>query len=167
ITGIGVVAPNGIGTEPYWRATREGKSGIRRISRFDPAGYATRLAGEVEGFEPLDYVSKQLIVQTDRWTWMALAATAMALKDAAFDPSTHDPYKMSVITASSSGGNEFGQKEIQNLWGKELLFLGAYQSIAWFYAATTGQISIKYGIKGPNGVIVTEGAGGLDALQHS
>jgi len=167
ITGIGVVAPNGIGTEPYWRATREGKSGIRRISRFDPAGYATRLAGEVEGFEPLDYVSKQLIVQTDRWTWMALAATAMALKDAAFDPSTHDPYKMSVITASSSGGNEFGQKEIQNLWGKGPLFVGAYQSIAWFYAATTGQISIKYGIKGPNGVIVTEGAGGLDALQHS
>jgi 3-oxoacyl-(acyl-carrier-protein) synthase len=74
---------------------------------------------------------------------------------------------MSVITASSSGGNEFGQREIQSLWGKGPIFVGAYQSIAWFYAATTGQISIKHGMKGPSSVIVTEGAGGLDALAHA
>ena len=88
----------------------------------------------------------------------------MALDDAGFDPPEHDPYRMSVITASSSGGNEFGQKEIQNLWGKGPGFVGAYQSIAWFYAATTGQISIRHGMKGPCGVVVTEGAGGLEAL---
>ena len=74
---------------------------------------------------------------------------------------------MSVITASGSGGNEFGQKEIENLWGKGPIFVGAYQSIAWFYAATTGQISIRYGMKGPCGVICQEGAGGLEALWHS
>jgi 3-oxoacyl-(acyl-carrier-protein) synthase len=72
-----------------------------------------------------------------------------------------------VITSSSSGGNEFGQKEIQNLWGKGPIYVGAYQSIAWFYAATTGQISIKYRMKGPSSVIVSEGAGGLEALWHS
>ena len=83
---------------------------------------------------------------------MALAAAQMALDDAEVDPASHDPYRMSVITASASGGNEFGQKEIQNLWGKGPSFVGAYQSIAWFYAATTGQISIKYGMKGPCGV---------------
>jgi minimal PKS chain-length factor (CLF/KS beta) len=166
ITGIGVVAPNGIGTEAYWKAACAGRCAIRRIRRFDPSSYATQLAGEVEGFQPTDYLPQQMIVQTDRWTWMALAATQMALKDAAFEPSKHDPYRVSVITASSSGGNEFGQKEIQSLWGKGPIFVGAYQSIAWFYAASTGQISIKQGIKGPNGVIVTEGAGGLDALQH-
>jgi minimal PKS chain-length factor (CLF/KS beta) len=168
ITGLGVVAPNGLGTEAYWKATRDGVSGIKRISRFDPSPYATQLAGQVEGFQATAYIPQQLIVQTDRWTWMALAAAQMALKDAAFEPSRQaDPYTMSVVTASSSGGNEFGQKEIQSLWGKGPIFVGAYQSIAWFYAATTGQISIKYGIKGPNGVIVTEGAAGLDALQHS
>ncbi|HXG12818.1 MAG TPA: ketosynthase chain-length factor [Gemmataceae bacterium] len=167
ITGLGIVAPNGLGTEAYWKAAQNGVSGLKRISRFDPSPYATQVAGEVEGFQASDYIPQQLIVQTDRWTWMALAAAQMALKDAAFDPSKHDPYKVSVVTASSSGGNEFGQKEIQALWGKGPIFVGAYQSIAWFYAATTGQISIKYGIKGPNGVIVTEGAGGLDALQHS
>jgi minimal PKS chain-length factor (CLF/KS beta) len=167
LTGLGVVAPNGIGTEAYWKATREGSCAIKRISRFDPSLYATQLAGEVDGFQASDYIPQQLIVQTDRWTWMALAAAQMALKDAALEPARlSDPYKISVITASSSGGNEFGQKEIQSLWSKGPIFVGAYQSIAWFYAATTGQISIRYGIKGPNGVIVTEGAGGLDALQH-
>jgi 3-oxoacyl-(acyl-carrier-protein) synthase len=167
ITGIGVVAPNGIGTEAWWEATKEGKSGIRRIERFDPSKYDTQLAGEVDGFQASDYIEQRLIVQTDRWTHMALAATQMALKDANFDPSTHDPYKMSVITASSSGGNEFGQKEIQALWGKGPIFVGAYQSIAWFYAATTGQIAIKYGMKGAGGVVLAEQAGGLEALQQS
>ena len=98
---------------------------------------------------------------------MALAAAQAALDDAQFDPSEHDPYSMSVITASSSGGNEFGQREIQALWKKGPVFVGAYQSIAWFYAATTGQISIKHGMKGPSGVVLAEGAGGLEALAHS
>ena len=167
ITGLGVVAPNGIGTDAWWKATRAGTSGLRRIERFDPSGYPTQIAGEVVGFDAADYLEQRLIVQTDHWTHMALAAAQMALDDAKFDPSGADPYSMSVITASSSGGNEFGQKEIQNLWGKGPIFVGAYQSIAWFYAATTGQIAIKYGMKGPCGVVAQEGAGGLEALWHS
>jgi minimal PKS chain-length factor (CLF/KS beta) len=164
VTGIGVVAPTGVGAEAHWEATRAGRSGIRPITRFDASRYATQLAGEVEGFKAEDFVESRLMVQTDRWTWMDLASTKMALQDSGFDPTSADPYSMSVVTASSSGGNEFGQKEIQNLWDKGPIFVGAYQSIAWFYAASTGQISIKHGMKGPNSVIVTEGAGGLDAL---
>jgi 3-oxoacyl-(acyl-carrier-protein) synthase len=167
ITGLGVVAPNGIGTEDWWQATREGKSGIGTIERFDPSRYATRLAGEVSGFDAADHVPKRLAVQTDRWTHMAIAAAQMALDDAGLDPAEQDPYSMSVITASSSGGNEFGQNEIQNLWGKGPVFVGAYQSIAWFYAATTGQLSIKHKMKGACGVVVAEGAGGLEALAQS
>lgn len=168
ITGIGVVAPNGIGTEAFWQATCAGESGIDRIQRFDPSPYATRFAGEVDGFEPTNYIEQRLVVQTDRWTWMALAASKMALEDADFDPETYDdPYKMSVITSSSSGGNEFGQREIQALWGKGPRFVGAYQSIAWFYAASTGQIAIRHLMKGPCGVVVSEGAGGLDALSQA
>jgi len=167
ITGIGVVAPTGVGTDNWWRATLEGRNGIRTITRFDASQYPVTLAGEVDGFEPGEHVDQRLMVQTDRWTWMALAATQMALDDAGFSPSDHEPSRMSVITASSSGGNEFGQREIQNLWGKGPIFVGAYQSIAWFYAATTGQISIKYGMKGECGVVVAEGAGGLEALAQS
>jgi minimal PKS chain-length factor (CLF/KS beta) len=167
ITGIGVVAPNGVGTEPWWEATSRGTSGIARITRFDPSGYATQLAGEVDEFSADEWIERRLQVQTDRWTHMALAATQMAFDDAKFEPAQFDEWSTSAITASSSGGNEFGQKEIQALWGKGPKFVGAYQSIAWFYAATTGQISIKHGLKGPCGVVVTEGTGGLEALQHS
>lgn len=168
VTGLGIVAPNGIGTESFWEATRSGKSGIGRITRFDPSRYATQYAGEVSDFAPNDYIEQRLVVQTDRWTWMALGATKMALEDAAFDPESYeDPYKLSVITSSSSGGNEFGQREIQALWGKGPKFVGAYQSIAWFYAASTGQIAIRHLMKGPCGVVVSEGAGGLDALSQA
>ena len=167
ITGVGVVAPNGVGTEEWWDATKAGTSGIGRIERFDPSPYPTQLAGEVTGFDADDWIERRLQVQTDRWTHMALAATQMAFADANFDPAEFDEWSTGAITASSSGGNEFGQKEIQALWGKGPKFVGAYQSIAWFYAATTGQISIKHGLKGPCGVIVAEGAGGLEALQHA
>jgi 3-oxoacyl-(acyl-carrier-protein) synthase len=121
----------------------------------------------VKGFAAEDWIEKRLIVQTDHWTHMALAATQMALDDAGVDPATQDPDSMSVITASSSGGNDFGQREIQALWETGPGFVGAYQSIAWFYAATTGQVSIRHKMKGPCGVVISEGAGGLEALQHA
>ena len=125
ITGIGVVAPGGIGNDTWWSSARSGKSAIRRITRFDPSQYPAQLAGEVDGFDAADYLDQRLIVQTDHWTHMALAATQMALDDAEYDPEGKDPYRMSVITASGSGGNEFGQKEIENLWGKGPIFVGA------------------------------------------
>jgi 3-oxoacyl-(acyl-carrier-protein) synthase len=167
ITGVGVIAPTGIGNDKHWQSTLQGRNAVRRITRFDPSSYATQLAGEVEGFEARDFIEQRMVVQTDRWTWMALAAAQLSFADAGFDPSSTPPYDMCVITASSSGGNEFGQKEIQNLWGKGANYVSAYQSIAWFYAATTGQISIKHGIKGPSSVLVSEGAGGLDTLGHA
>jgi 3-oxoacyl-(acyl-carrier-protein) synthase len=166
-TGVGVVAPTGKDTASWWKATQAGKSAIDRISHFDPSRYDTQLAGEVKGFSADDHIERRLQVQTDRWTHMALAATEMAFGDAKLEPFEQDPYSISVITASSSGGNEFGQKEIEALWAKGPGFVGAYQSIAWFYAATSGQISIRHNLMGPCGVVVAEGAGGLEAVQHS
>ncbi len=167
ITGVGVVAPNGIGNEAWWSATVAGTSGLDVIKRFDGSRYDVKVAGEVDGFNADDYIEKRLQVQTDRWTHMALGAAQMAFDDAAYDPAEHDEWTQSVITASSSGGNEFGQKEIQALWGKGPGFVGAYQSIAWFYAATTGQISIRHNMKGPCGVVLAEGAGGLESIAHA
>ena len=118
VTGIGVVAPNGVGTDAWWNATLEGRSGIGTITHFDPSRYATTLAGEVREFNADDFIEKRLQVQTDRWTHMALAATQMAFEDASFDPAEFDEYSTGAITASSSGGNHFGQKEIGALWSK-------------------------------------------------
>ena len=164
ITGIGVVAPGGIGNDAWWKAAKAGQSAIGGSRASIRPSTRRSSPARSTASTPSDYLDQRMIVQTDHWTHMALAATQLALDDASFDPEGKDPYRMSVITASGSGGNEFGQKEIENLWGKGPIFVGAYQSIAWFYAATTGQIAIKYGMKGPCGVVCQEGAGGLEAL---
>ncbi|RSN57815.1 ketosynthase chain-length factor [Actinomadura sp. WAC 06369] len=167
VTGIGVVAPNGLGTDAYWDATRAGRSGLGVLARFDPSRYPVRVAGEVPGFSAAERVPGRLIPQTDHWTHLGLAAAEMALADAAADPAGLPEYEMAVVTASSSGGTEFGQREIERLWSRGPRAVGAYQSIAWFYAATTGQISIRHGMRGPCGVVATEQAGGLDALAQA
>jgi act minimal PKS chain-length factor (CLF/KS beta) len=167
ITGIGVVAPTGLGTSDHWAAVLAGKSGIGPISRFDPATYPVRYAGEVPGFDTAAQVPSRLVTQTDRWTHLALAATAEALEDAAVDPKQLPEYEMAVVTSSSSGGTEFGQHEMENLYQHDPSWVGAYQSIAWFYAATTGQVSIRHGMRGPCGVLCCEQAGGLDAVGQS
>ncbi|MEV4789347.1 ketosynthase chain-length factor [Streptomyces tuirus] len=167
VTGIGVVAPTGIGAARHWESVLSGKSGIGRITRFDPTGYPVRVAGEVPGFRAGEQVPGRLVPQTDRFTHFALAAAEDALADAAADPATLPEYEMAVVTASSSGGTEFGQHEMENLYQKGSSWVGAYQSIAWFYAATTGQVSIRHGMRGPCGVICGEQAGALDALGQS
>jgi minimal PKS chain-length factor (CLF/KS beta) len=164
ITGIGVVAPTGIGADEHWRATLASEVKVRPITRFDASRYTTRLAGEVDGFDPAEHVDERLRVQTDRWSWLGLAATGMALGDARYDPAEHPPYDTAVVLGSGSGGTEFGQREIQALWSRGRRAVGAYQSIAWFYAATTGQVSIRYKTKGPSGVLITDSAGGLDSI---
>lgn len=164
VTGIGVVAPTGMSVAEHWAAVLDGKSGIGRISRFDPSPYPVRLAGEVGGFTAKEYVPNRLLPQTDRWTHLALYAAESALADAGVDPADLPEYEMAVVTSSSSGGTEFGQGEMERLYRKGPSWVGAYQSIAWFYAATTGQISIRHGMRGPCGVLCTEQAGGLDVV---
>lgn len=164
VTGIGVVAPTGIGTETHWQAVLAGKSGIGRITRFDADPYPVRMAGQVPGFVAKEMVPSRLIPQTDHWTHMGLAAAEAALADAAVVPEDLPEYEMAVVTSSSSGGTEFGQHEMERLYRHGPAWVGAYQSIAWFYAATTGQVSIRHGMRGPCGVLCCEQAGGLDAL---
>ncbi|BCJ56171.1 actinorhodin polyketide beta-ketoacyl synthase [Actinoplanes sp. NBRC 14428] len=163
ITGLGVVAPTGIGVADHWSATLAGKCCITPFTRY-PDTSPIQLAGQVEGFDERAHVSNKLIVQTDRFTWFALAATTMAFTDAGLDPASMDPYAVSVVTAAASGGNEFGQREIQSLWAQGSETVTAYQSIAWFYAASSGQISILHKLRGSCGVLVADTAGGLDVF---
>ncbi|MEU5264145.1 beta-ketoacyl synthase N-terminal-like domain-containing protein [Amycolatopsis sp. NPDC021455] len=167
ITGIGAVTPIGASTATYWDAVRRGESGLGWISRFDLTDYPCRVGGEVHDIDLAEYVLPRIAAQTDRWTQLGLVAAGQALEDSGHDSPGECPYDTAVITASSSGGNEFGQREIHKLWSDGPHAVGAYQSIAWFYAATTGQVAIKHGAKGPCGVLATESAGGLDALGAS
>lgn len=167
VTGLGVAAPNGLGAADYWSATLSGKHGIGRITRFDPSSYPARLAGEVPGFQAEQHLPSRLLPQTDRVTRLALVAADWALGDAGVDPKELPEFDMGVITASAAGGFEFGQGELQNLWSRGGQYVSAYQSFAWFYAVNSGQISIRNGMKGPSGVVVSEGAGGLDAVAQA
>ncbi|WP_406456016.1 ketosynthase chain-length factor [Streptomyces sp. NBC_00876] len=167
VTGIGVAAPNGLGLETYWQATLAGRRAIAPLTRFDPTPYPSRLAGEITGFEAGDLLPGRLLPQTDRMTRLSLVGADWALADANVTPADLPDYDVGVITAGHSGGFEFGQNELKALWSKGGPYVSAYQSFAWFYAVNSGQISIRTGARGPSSVVVSDQAGGLDALAQA
>ncbi|GAA0941748.1 ketosynthase chain-length factor [Nonomuraea longicatena] len=167
VTGLGVVAPNGLGLEAYWQATLAGRTGLRRLTRFDPDRYPVRHGGEVLDFAPRPVVPGRLVPQTDRVTQFSLAATAWALEDAVFDPGALGVYDVGVVTSNACGGYEFGHRELRKLWSEGPHRVSPYQSFAWFYAVNTGQLSLRHDVRGHSSVLVTEQAGGLDALNHA
>ena len=166
VTGVGVAAPNGVGTEEYWRATLAGQSGIGPIRLFDASPYPVKLAGET-GLDATAYVPGKFRAQTDHMTHLAMSAAVMALADAGVDPAAMPEFDMGITVANSSGGIMFGQRELQRLWSQGPTHVSAYMSVAWFYAATAGQLSIRHGMKGPALVLASEQAGGIDALGHA
>ena len=167
VTGFSVAAPNGLGVDKFWSATLDSRVGIDAISRFDHSSYPVSLAGEVSDFDAEALLPSRLMPQTDHMTRMALVLSDWAIADAGVDTSTIDPFAMGVSTASTSGGLEFGQHELEKLYSLGWNHVSAYMSFAWYYAVNTGQISIRHGMRGPGGVTVTEQAGGLDAIGHA
>ncbi|GAB2864527.1 ketosynthase chain-length factor [Streptomyces deserti] len=168
VTGLGVVAPHGTDAETFWKTTADGTSSLARIDRDGCDHLPLRIAGLVRDFDASALIEDTYLVQTDRFTHFALAAAQLALDDARLAKADiESPFSVGVVTAAGSGGGEFGQRELQKLWGQGSKYVGPYQSIAWFYAASTGQISIRGGFKGPCGVVAADEAGGLDALAHA
>ncbi|HTX10137.1 MAG TPA: ketosynthase chain-length factor [Solirubrobacteraceae bacterium] len=164
VTGVGVIAPSGTGTEAYWTATLSGKNAIGEISRFDSSSYPVSLAGEVRDFDAAEHIESRLLPQTDHMTRMALVASDMALADAGVDPAQRDEYGVGVVSTNCYGGWEFGQREMEHLWATGPRAVSVYESFAWFYAVNTGQISIRHRMRGHCGVLVSEEAGGLDTI---
>lgn len=167
VTGIGIAAPTGLGPTQFWRASLRGDPGIRKITRFDTAGYWAKIGGEVPHFEADRHLQGKLLPQTDHMTRLTLVATDWALRSAGVKPNDIAARDMAVITAATAGGYEFGQREMQKLWHQGPDYVSTYQSFAWFYAVNTGQISIRHGTRGPGAVLVSEQAGGLDAIGHA
>ncbi|MEV7421613.1 MULTISPECIES: ketosynthase chain-length factor [unclassified Streptomyces] len=167
ITGLAVAAPNGLGTDAYWKAVLAGQSGIGELARFDASGYPSRLAGQILDFEAGELLPSRLLPQTDVSTRYALVAADWALADAGIGPETLPDYEMGVVTSSAQGGFEFTHREFHKLWSQGPEFVSVYESFAWFYAVNTGQISIRNGMRGPGAALVAEQAGGLDAVGHA
>src|SRR5713226_6775168 len=114
VTGIGAVSPNGVGRENFWRATREGVSGIRRISRFDPSTHAVQVAGEVVDFDEHNYVQPKDRPHVSRAVPLALAAVQEALADAGLEPKSMTREQLrgvGVIVGSGGGSQEFTEEQ--------------------------------------------------------
>lgn len=164
ITGLGVVAANGIGKEALWDATSHGISGIRPISRFSTADLPMSVAGEVSDFVVGDYIERKLANRTDRSTHYALAAVQEAVQDAALVLEDENRQRVGAVIASTIGGMEYVLQQFQTLYTRGLRAMSAYTTIAWLQVANVGQTSIRYGISGYCKTPTHDTVGGLDAL---
>jgi 3-oxoacyl-(acyl-carrier-protein) synthase len=167
ITGIGVVTPAGIGVTDFWEKVHSGQSCISPITRFNSSKFVSRIAGNVLNFTPTDWLDPRIIAQTDRWTQFDLVCTKQAIDDAALPLRNEDPTRIGAVFAAGTGGNEFGQQQLHICGEKGPNYVSAYLSIAWFYAASIGQASIRHGIRGYGRNICAEAAGGLIAIGHA
>lgn len=164
ITGLGVVAANGIGKEAFWDATCHGSSGIRPISRFSTTDIPIRVAGEVNNFVVSDYIERKLANRTDRSTHYALAAVQETMEDAALVVTDENRQRVGAVIASALGGMEYVLQQFQALYMRGLRAMSAYTAIAWLQVANVGQTSIRYGISGYCKTPTHDAVGGLDAL---
>ena len=164
ITGLGAVTPVGNTAEEFWTALTQGKSGVGPITRFDTAGFPTRIAGEVKGFDALKYVDKKDDRKLDLYLKYAIACAAMAVEDAGLDPAKEDGDRFGVLVGSGIGG-------ISTLLDshKVLLDKGPDRVSPFFIPMliinmASGLVSMRFGAKGPNSAVVTACATGNHAV---
>jgi 3-oxoacyl-[acyl-carrier-protein] synthase II len=149
------VTPLGIGTEATWEAIRAGKSGIGPITQFDATAFSCRIAGEVKGFEPSNYIEKKEIKKMGRFIQFAIAAADFALKGSGLKVTPEIAEMVGVYIGSGIGGFEVIEREHQTL-----LEHGPRRISPFFIPATiinlaSGYVSIKSGAKGPNSATAT------------
>jgi 3-oxoacyl-[acyl-carrier-protein] synthase II len=147
---MGLVSPVGIGVEESWNALVAGKSGIGPITLFDASTFPTRIAGEVKGFDPTKYMDRKEARRNDRFIHFALAAADMAMKDAGLDMAKEDPTLVGCIIGAGLGGLGTIEEEHKTFLEKGVKRIGPFFIPALIVNLAPGQISIKYGMKGPN-----------------
>ena len=155
VTGVGLVCGLGIGTEEVWRNILAAKSGIGPITHFDPAGFDCRIAGEVKGFEPLNWLEKKELKKTGRFIQLALAAADFAMQQAALTVTPEIADSTGVYIGSGIGGFDVIERE-----HSKYLAGGPGKISPFFIPATivnlaSGHVSIRYGAKGPNSATAT------------
>ncbi len=155
MTGIGLVSSVGIGTEANWKALCAGRSGIGRITHFDPEKFASQIAGEVKGFDPLQFIEKKDVKKMDVFIQFALAASQFAMDDSGLKVTPSNAPRVGVFIASGIGG--FSTIEREHI----ALLEGGPRKISPFFIPSAiinlaaGQVSIRFGAKGPNSATCT------------
>ncbi len=167
ITGIGLVSSLGIGTEANWKALVCGTSGVDRVTRFDITGYAAQIAAEVRGFDPLDYVEKKDVKKMDVFIQYAVAASQFAMDDARLSIDESNAPDIGVFIGSGIGGFQTIERE------HSALLAGGPRKISPFFIPSaiinlaSGQVSIRFGAKGPNLATCTACSASAHAIGES
>jgi len=166
ITGLGVIAPNGVGKENFWSALEKGTSGVRGITRFDPSPFPTRFAGEVD-FDPTQYIAPKRLKRMDRTSHLAVSAAKMAVEDAGLDIKSEDPERIGVMIGTAMAGHGLILEQHDRFLQKGPMKIGAFTAIASFPDAPSSQISIELGINGPSFSIATACSSASDAMGYA
>ena len=170
ITGMGAVSPNGIGTEAFWCATRRGLSGVAAITRFDTAGMAVRVAGEVKDFREEDYVTAKDRPHTSRATPLAIAAVTEALQWAGLDTAAMNRDQLrgiGVIVGSGGGSVEFTEEQYRLYHSGNWRQCSVYVVPSSTMGTLASEISMKFGLRGASHVITTGCTSSTDALGYA
>ena len=155
VTGIGLVSALGIGTSETWAALLAGQSGVTRITKFDISGYATQIAAEVKGFDPLAFIEKKDIKKMDLFIQYAIAAAQFAMDDSKLEITADNAPNIGVFIGSGIGGFITIERE------HEALLNGGPRKVSPFFIPSAiinlaaGQVSIRFGAKGPNSATCT------------
>ncbi len=164
VTGMGLITPLGIGVEKTWNNLIQGKSGIRKITHFDPSSFQTQIAGEVDGFNPENYIEVKEIKKMDRFIHFAVAAATMAVEDSRLKINEHNAERVGVIVGAGIGGLPAIERQHFVLINKGPKRMTPFFVPMSIINLAAGQISIISGAKGPNSAPVTACASGSHAI---
>jgi 3-oxoacyl-[acyl-carrier-protein] synthase II len=164
VTGLGLVLPNGIGVGEAWRNTCEGRSGIGLITRFDTNGFQTKIAGEVKGFNPEDYVERKEVRRMDLFIQYAVAASKMAVEDSGLEVGEAISDRVGVIIGTGLGGLPTIEEYHQVLLEKGPNRITPFFIPKLIANMATGHVAMHFKARGPNSCVVTACATGAHCI---
>ena len=171
VTGIGAVSPNGIGRECFWAATRSGVSGVRRISRFDPAQFVVQIAGEVpDEFDEMQWVTAKDRQHVSRCVPLAVASVTEALEDAGLDPSAmnrDELREIGVIVGSGGGSQDFTEEQYRLYYSGHQKQCSVYTIPTSTIGTLASEVSMRFGLRGLSHIVSTGCTSSTDAIGYA
>jgi 3-oxoacyl-[acyl-carrier-protein] synthase II (EC 2.3.1.41) len=164
ITGLGAVTPIGNSPAEFWQSLLAGRCGIGPITHFDASRHDCRIAGEVKGFDPLDYLDRKDVKRTDRFVHLAMAATRQALEDADFRITALNAEQVGVILGTGIGGIRVLEEQQTIYLQKGPDRCSPFMVPMMIANMAAGHLAIHFGAKGPNSCTVTACASGSNAI---
>ena len=167
ITGLGVIAPNGIGKDTFWQNLVAGKSGIDYITAFDPSPYPCHVAGEVRDFDPKAFMTARRAKTMGRFSQFAVAATRLALEDAKVNIDTTLSSSTSIFYGTSiNGGGDIAARALEGLIREGVSAINPWAALEYPPHATSSYIAIEFGITGPALSLSSNCCTGIDAINE-